>query len=92
MFRGISDHVPAIRFALRRKATAAPSKVRIKGLSFLKGEKKGEGAEEEISEEGKQKQESGAAVAEDEDQDSDSKEAITTVLSKVSNLSSFPTA
>ena len=60
-----------------------------KGLSFLKGEKKGEGAEE-ISEEGKQQ--SGAAVGEDEDQDSDSKEAITTVLSKVSNLSSFQTA
>ena len=63
-----------------------------KGLSFLKGEKKGGGEEkdEEISEEGKHKQQSRAAVAEDEDQDSDSKEAITTVLSKVRHLSSFP--
>ena len=53
-----------------------------KGLSFLKGEKKGGGEEEEISEEGKRQ--SGAAVAEDEDQDSDSKEAVTTTeLSKV---------
>ena len=86
---------PSIRFALCAEKQPPPlrrQKCVNKGLSFLKGEKKGEGAEEEISEEEKQNQQSGAAVAEDEDQDSDSKEAITTVLSKVSNLSSFPTA